>query len=309
MINPSLISAPTLPPFTTPPIPRHSHPLPHCSAADPSPLKSFSHWPLSSAHPLLTAGSARRNRSSLSLTTLSDLNAASLALHPAPFALLAPATPTSPCRPFSFSTSFTFRISSPNAAGLGGEGLAFVMLPTPTLGLPGPSLGYGRLLLPPGSTTAAAAADDGSSVSSVASSQLSKRAFLPRSLVLLPCCSDVLLICFFPPARPSSTAAPVLRSLTCPVPSNPYPQQQRSLVVEFDTCASPEFWGRQEHHVGVNLDGSMLASSPCLPLHTPLPLSLPNFPHSFHSSSGVWQWSLTQAPLRSSGTGRSTTWG
>ncbi|CAI7764051.1 unnamed protein product, partial [Closterium sp. NIES-53] len=138
------------------------------TSTDPSPLKSFSHWPLSSAHPLLTAGSARRNRSSLSLTTLSDLNAASLALHPTPFALLAPATPSSPCRPFSFSTSFTFRISSPNAAGLGGEGLAFVLLPTPTLGLPGPSLGYGRLLLPPGSTAAAAAAADGSSVSTAA---------------------------------------------------------------------------------------------------------------------------------------------
>ncbi|CAI7834040.1 unnamed protein product, partial [Closterium sp. NIES-53] len=117
---------------------------------DPSPLNSFSHWPLSSAHPLITAGSARRNSSSLSLTSLSDFNSASLALYPAPFALLAPATPASPCRPFSFSTSFTFRISSPNAAGLGGEGLAFVMLPTPTLGLPGPSLGYGRVLLPPG---------------------------------------------------------------------------------------------------------------------------------------------------------------
>ncbi|CAI5520935.1 unnamed protein product, partial [Closterium sp. Naga37s-1] len=184
---------------------------------DPSPLKSFSQWPLSSAHPLLTAGSARRNRSSLSLTTLSDLNAASLALHPAPFALLAPATPTSPCRPFSFSTSFTFRISSPNAAGLGGEGLAFVMLPTPTLGLPGPSLGYGRLLLPPGST--ANASDDGSSGSSAAVSS----------------------------------------------------QQHRSLAVEFDTCASPEFWDRQEHHVGVNVDGSMLslASAPVHPVGIP----------------------------------------
>ncbi|CAI5941996.1 unnamed protein product [Closterium sp. NIES-64] len=178
------------------------------AATDPSPLKSFSHWPLSSAHPLLTAGSTRRNRSSLSLTTLSDLNAAALALHPTPFALLAPATPSSPCRPFSFSTSFTFRISSPNAAGLGGEGLAFVMLPTPTLGLPGPSLGYGRLLLPPGSTTGA---DD---------SQL---------------------------------------------------QQQRSLAVEFDTASSPEFWDRPDHHVGVNLHGSMLslASAPVHPLGIP----------------------------------------
>ncbi|CAI5482557.1 unnamed protein product [Closterium sp. Yama58-4] len=161
-------------------------------------------------HPLLTAGSARRNRSSLSLTTLSDVNAASLALHPAPFALIAPATPTSPCRPFSFSTSFTFRISSPNAAGLGGEGLAFVMLPTPTLGLPGPSLGYGRLLLPPGSTT--------SVISAAVSSQ-----------------------------------------------------QHRSLAVEFDTSASPEFFDRQEHHVGVNLDGSMLslASAPVHPVGIP----------------------------------------
>ncbi|CAI5981483.1 unnamed protein product [Closterium sp. NIES-64] len=132
-------------------------------ATNPSPLKCFSHWPLSRAHPLLTAGSARRNSSSLALTTLSDLNSAALALHPAPFALLAPATPASPCRPFSFSTSFAFRISSPNAAGLGGEGLAFVMLPTPTLGLPGPSLGYGRVPLPPGSTTGA---DHSSDVSS-----------------------------------------------------------------------------------------------------------------------------------------------
>ncbi|CAI5532761.1 unnamed protein product [Closterium sp. Naga37s-1] len=177
-------------------------------SVDPSPLKSFTHWPLSSSHPLLTAGSTRRNPSSLSLTTLSDLNAAALALHPTPFALLAPATPSSPCRPFSFSTSFTFRISSPNAAGLGGEGLAFVMLPTPTLGLPGPSLGYGRLLLPPGSTTGT---DDSQ------------------------------------------------------------PQQHRSLAVEFDTSSSPEFWDRPDHHVGVNLHGSMLslASAPVHPLGIP----------------------------------------
>ncbi|CAI5485439.1 unnamed protein product [Closterium sp. Naga37s-1] len=178
--------------------------------ANPSPLKSFTHWPLSSSHPLLTAGSTRRNRSSLSLTTLSDLNAAALALHPTPFALLAPATPSSPCRPFSFSTSFSFRISSPNAAGLGGEGLAFVMLPSPTLGLPGPSLGYGRLLLPPGSTTGA---DNASGVSS----------------------------------------------------------QHRSLAVEFDTASSPEFFDRPDHHVGVNLHGSMLslASAPVHPLGIP----------------------------------------
>ncbi|CAI5485421.1 unnamed protein product, partial [Closterium sp. Naga37s-1] len=180
---------------------------------NPSPLKCFSHWPLSRAHPLLTAGSARRNSSSLSLTTLSDLNAAALALHPAPFALLAPATPSSPCRPFSFSTSFAFRISSPNAAGLGGEGLAFVMLPTPMLGLPGPSLGYGRVLLPPGSTTGA---DNSSDVSS-------------------------------------------------------QPQQHRSLAVEFDTSSSPQFFDRPDHHVGVNLHGSMLslASVPVHPLGIP----------------------------------------
>ncbi|CAI6004061.1 unnamed protein product [Closterium sp. NIES-65] len=179
---------------------------------NPSPLKSFTHWPLSSSHPLLTAGSARRNRSSLSLTTLSDLNSAALALHPAPFALLDPATPSSPCRPFSFSTSFTFRIS-PNAAGLGGEGLAFVMLPSPTLGLPGPSLGYGRLLLPPGSTIGA---DDSGSIGAVSS-------------------------------------------------------QQRSLAVEFDTSSSPEFFDRSDHHVGVNLHGSMLSltSAPVHPLGIP----------------------------------------
>ncbi|CAI5979398.1 unnamed protein product [Closterium sp. NIES-65] len=202
------------------------------AATDPSPLKSFSHWPLSSAHPLLTAGSTRRNRSSLSLTTLSDLNAAALALHPTPFALLAPATPSSPCRPFSFSTSFTFRISSPNAAGLGGEGLAFVMLPTPTLGLPGPSLGYGRLLLPPGSTTGA---DD----SQVRASHQHQQ------------CSI---------------------SGTCHLRYVSYPlQQQRSLAVEFDTASSPEFWDRPDHHVGVNLHGSMLslASAPVHPLGIP----------------------------------------
>ncbi|CAI5501409.1 unnamed protein product [Closterium sp. Naga37s-1] len=184
-------------------------------SADPSPLKSFSHWPLSSSHPLLTAGSTRRNPSSLSLTTLSDRHAVSLALHPAPFALLAPATPSSPCRPFSFSTSFAFRISSPNAAGLGGEGLAFVMLPSPTLGLPGPSLGYGRLLLPPGSTTGT---DDSGSTSAVSS------------------------------------------------------QQHRSLAVEFDTSSSPEFFDRPDHHVGVNLHGSMLSLSSA-PVH---PLGIPS---------------------------------
>ncbi|CAI6008656.1 unnamed protein product [Closterium sp. NIES-65] len=189
--------------------------------ANPSPLKSFTHWPLSSSHPLLTAGSTRRNRSSLSLTTLSDLNAAALALHPTPFALLAPATPSSPCRPFSFSTSFSFRISSPNAAGLGGEGLAFVMLPSPTLGLPGPSLGYGRLLLPPGSTTGA---DNASGVS-----------------------SQVCVI------------------------SKYVSSQHRSLAVEFDTASSPEFFDRPDHHVGVNLHGSMLslASAPVHPLGIP----------------------------------------
>ncbi|CAI6008654.1 unnamed protein product, partial [Closterium sp. NIES-65] len=189
--------------------PHHSH----RPAANPSPLKSFTHWPLSSSHPLLTAGSARRNRSSLSLTTLSNLNSAALALHPAPFALLDPATPSSPCRPFSFSTSFTFRISSPNAAGLGGEGLAFVMLPSPTLGLPGPSLGYGRLLLPPGNRIGA---DDSGSIGAVSS-------------------------------------------------------QQRSLAVEFDTSSSPEFFDRSDHHVGVNLHGSMLslASAPVHPLGIP----------------------------------------
>ncbi|CAI5984994.1 unnamed protein product [Closterium sp. NIES-64] len=210
----SLIPPPFLPhplPSPLPPFPPTPHPC-HFPAADPSPLKSFSQWPLSRAHPLLTAGSARHNSSSLALTTLSDLNAAALALHPAPFALLAPATPASPCRPFSFSTSFAFRISSPNAAGLGGEGLAFVMLPTPMLGLPGPSLGYGRVLLPPESTTGA----DNSS-------------------------SDV--------------------------PS----QQQRSLAVEFDTSSSPQFWDRPDHHVGVNLRGSMLslASVPVHPLGIP----------------------------------------
>ncbi|CAI5501413.1 unnamed protein product [Closterium sp. Naga37s-1] len=197
---------------------------------DPSPLKSFSHWPLSSSHPLLTAGSTRRNRSSLSLTTLSDLNAAALALHPTPFALLTPATPSSPCRPFSFSTSFTFRISSPNAAGLGGEGLAFVMLPSPTLGLPGPSLGYGRLLLPPGSTTGA---DD----SQVRASHQHQQCSISGTCHLTYVSS----------------------------------QQHRSLAVEFDTSSSPEFFDRPDHHVGMNLHGSMLslASAPVHPLGIP----------------------------------------
>ncbi|CAI5532769.1 unnamed protein product [Closterium sp. Naga37s-1] len=179
------------------------------------------------AHPLLTAGSARCNPSSLSLTTLSDLDTAALALHPTPFALLAPATPSSPCRLFSFSTSFTFRISSPNAAGLGGEGLAFAMLPSPTLGLPGPSLGYGRLLLPPGSTTGADNASDVSSQVHVIS-----------------------VMCH-------------LRYVSS--------QQHRSLAVEFDTSSSPEFFDRPDHHVGVNLHGSMLslASAPMHPLGIP----------------------------------------
>ncbi|CAI5942007.1 unnamed protein product [Closterium sp. NIES-64] len=204
---------------------------------NPSPLKSFTHWPLSSSHPLLTAGSARRNRSSLSLTTLSDLNSAALALHPAPFALLDPATPSSPCRPFSFSTSFTFRIS-PNAAGLGGEGLAFVMLPSPTLGLPGPSLGYGRLLLPPGSTIGA---DDSGSIGAVSS-------------------------------------------------------QQRSLAVEFDTSSSPEFFDRSDHHVGVNLHGSMLSLTSA-PVH---PLGIP----SSRSSSSPFSRSSRSASSSSSASAR-----
>ncbi|CAI5484236.1 unnamed protein product [Closterium sp. Yama58-4] len=272
------------------------------SSADPSPLNSFSHWPLSSAHPLLTAGSARRNRASLSLTTLSDLNSASLALHPAPFALLAPATPASPCRPFSFSTSFAFRISSPNAAGLGGEGLAFVMLPSPTLGLPGPSLGYGRLLLPPGSTTGADNSNDVSSqvhvisgtchlsyvssevrtchlryvschlsyVSSLAVRLLSAGFFIashPPDLLCLSCISHsysaTLLFCLSAATPPSHTRYP---------PSHTrYPQQQRSLAVEFDTSSSPEFLDRPDHHVGVNLHGTMLslASAPVHPVGIP----------------------------------------
>ncbi|CAI5981476.1 unnamed protein product [Closterium sp. NIES-64] len=208
-------------------------------ATNPSPLKRFSHWPLSRAHPLLTAGSARRNSSSLSLTTLSDLNAAALALHPAPFALLAPATPSSPCRPFSFSTSFAFRISSPNAAGLGGEGLAFVMLPTPMLGLPGPSLGYGRVLLPPGSTTGA---DNSSDVSSQQQRSLAVEFDTSSS----PQFWD----------RPDHHVGP---------------QQHRSLAVEFDTSSSPQFFDRPDHHVGVNLHSSMLslASVPVHPLGIP----------------------------------------
>ncbi|CAI5485417.1 unnamed protein product [Closterium sp. Naga37s-1] len=241
--HPRLTHSPSLPhPLLSPlpPFPPTPHPC-HCPAADPSPLKSFSHWPLSSAHPLITAGSARRNSSSLSLTSLSDFNSASLALHPAPFALLAPATPASPCRPFSFSTSFTFRISSPNAAGLGGEGLAFVMLPTPTLGLPGPSLGYGRVLLPPGST---AGADNSSSSSGVSSQQ-------HRSLAV------------------EFDTSKSLKHFS--LPSLYHPQQHRSLAVEFDTSASLEFWDRPDHHVGVNLHGSMLslASAPVHPLGIP----------------------------------------
>ncbi|CAI5978737.1 unnamed protein product [Closterium sp. NIES-65] len=260
--------------------------------ANPSPLKCFSHWPLSRVHPLLTAGSARRNSSSLALTTLSNLNSAALALHPVPFALLAPATPASPCRPFSFSTSFAFRISSPNAAGLGGEGLAFVMLPTPTLGLPGPSLGYGRVPLPPGSTTGADHSSDVSSqqwsmavefdtssspeffdhpdhhvgvnlhgsMLSLASApvhSLTLLLFLFCSLLLLLCRSAVLLLLLL-----------LLPPLSFPPPSM---QQQRSLAVEFDTSSSPEFFDRPDHHVGVNLHGSMLslASAPVHPLGIP----------------------------------------
>ncbi|CAI5985004.1 unnamed protein product [Closterium sp. NIES-64] len=277
--HPRLTHSPSLPHPSSPPLPPFPptpHPC-HCPAADPSPLKSFSHWPLSSAHPLITAGSARRNSSSLSLTSLSDFNSASLALHPAPFALLAPASPASPCRPFSFSTSFTFRISSPNAAGLGGEGLAFVMLPTPTLGLPGPSLGYGRVLLPPGSTAGA----DNSSSSSGVSSQL---LFLCMScsLLLLLCVSAVLFICCSPLLLPLPCTAAQDRSLAVEfdtskslkhfsLPSLYHPQQHRSLAVEFDTSASLEFWDRPDHHVGVNLHGSMLslASAPVHPLAIP----------------------------------------
>ncbi|CAI5940755.1 unnamed protein product [Closterium sp. NIES-65] len=317
--HPRLTHSPSLPhPLLSPlpPFPPTPHPC-HCPAADPSPLKSFSHWPLSSAHPLITAGSARRNSSSLSLTSLSDFNSASLALHPAPFALLAPATPASPCRPFSFSTSFTFRISSPNAAGLGGEGLAFVMLPTPTLGLQGPSLGYGRVLLPPGST---AGADNSSregidfvmiplpsfglprggmlisfiSFFSLASRVSSSFSCLPSSLFIVCCSSSAclaLFCCCFAFLRFSLSAAPLCcspshaqqhRSLAVEydtskslkhfsLPSLYHPQQHRSLAVEFDTSASLEFWDRPDHHVGVNLHGSMLslASAPVHPLGIP----------------------------------------
>ncbi|CAI5984056.1 unnamed protein product [Closterium sp. NIES-65] len=281
--HPRLTHSPSLPHPSSPPLPPFPptpHPC-HCPAADPSPLKSFSHWPLSSAHPLITAGSARRNSSSLSLTSLSDFNSASLALHPAPFALLAPASPASPCRPFSFSTSFTFRISSPNAAGLGGEGLAFVMLPTPTLGLPGPSLGYGRVLLPPGST---AGADNSSSSSGVSSQSTQKLLFLCMScsLLLLLCVSAVLFICCSPLLLPLPCTAAQDRSLAVEfdtskslkhfsLPSLYHPQQHRSLAVEFDTSASLEFWDRPDHHVGVNLHGSMLslASAPVHPLAIP----------------------------------------
>ncbi|GJP33181.1 hypothetical protein CLOM_g17742 [Closterium sp. NIES-68] len=179
---------------------------------DPSTVKSFCFWPIKTTHPLLTAGSARRSPSSLALTALSDVNSAALALHPAPFALLAPATPASPCRPFSFATSFAFRISSPNAAGLGAHGMAFVMLPEPTLGLPGPSLGYGRVLVPAGRVSSTSDAN----VSSVASSQ-------------------------------------------------------HSLAVEFDTSGSPEFFDRPDHHVGVNVDFSLvsLASASVHPVGLP----------------------------------------
>ncbi|CAI5482868.1 unnamed protein product [Closterium sp. Yama58-4] len=252
-----------IPPAALPPIP---HPC-HFPAADPSPLKSFSHWPLSTAHPLLTAGSARRNRAALSLTTLSDLNSAALALHPSPFALLAPATPASPCRPFSFSTSFAFRISSPNAAGLGGEGLAFVMLPSPTLGLPGPSLGYGRVLLPPGSTT-------GASASEVRSS------YHPSPTLGLPGPSLGYGRVLLPPwsmtgadnsSSSSGVSSQALILLSTHPSSPPHPQQQRSLAVEFDTSFSPEFFDRPDHHVGVNLHGSMLslASAPVHPVGIP----------------------------------------
>ncbi|CAI7810735.1 unnamed protein product [Closterium sp. NIES-54] len=109
------------------------------AASSPS---SFYYSRLNSS-PLLTSGSARLLPSSLRLTPLSPPHQAGLALHPTPFPLVSPANPTSPCRPYSFS-SFSFHLSSPHPAALGADGFAFVLLPDPTVGLPGPNMGYGR---------------------------------------------------------------------------------------------------------------------------------------------------------------------
>ncbi|CAI6008698.1 unnamed protein product, partial [Closterium sp. NIES-65] len=81
--------------------------------------------------------------------------------------------------------------------------------------------------------------------------------FLFCSLLLLLCRSAVLLLLLL-----------LLPPLSFPPPSM---QQQRSLAVEFDTSSSPEFFDRPDHHVGVNLHGSMLslASAPVHPLGIP----------------------------------------
>ncbi|CAI5507139.1 unnamed protein product [Closterium sp. Naga37s-1] len=121
------------------------HPWCEILEAAASAPPSFSYSRLNSSSPLLTSGSARLLPSSLRLTPLSPPHQAGLALHPTPFALVSPSTPTSSCRPYSFSSSFSFRLSSPqSAAALGADGFAFVLLPDPTVGLPGPNMGYGR---------------------------------------------------------------------------------------------------------------------------------------------------------------------
>ncbi|CAI6001727.1 unnamed protein product, partial [Closterium sp. NIES-65] len=209
-----------------------------------------------------------------------------------------------PCRPFSFSTSFTFRISSPNAAGLGGEGLAFVMLPTPTLGLQGPSLGYGRVLLPPGST---AGADNSSSSSGVSSQAcVSKEQLLSLNsvgigregidFVMIPLPSFGLprggmlisFISFF------SLASRVSSSFSC-LPSSLFIVCCSSSACLALFCCCFAF-------LRFSLSAAPLCCSPSMhsstgasrwsTTHLNLSSTSPSPPSTIHSSTGAWQWTV-----------------
>ncbi|CAI5987550.1 unnamed protein product [Closterium sp. NIES-64] len=188
---------------------------------------SFSYSPLTSSSPLLTSGSARLLPSSLRLTPLSPPHQAGLALHPTPFPLVSPATPTSPCRPYSFSSSFSFRLSSPHPAALGADGLAFVLLPDPTVGLPGPNMGYGRR--PYRQEEMFVELEGGEE-------QLCE---VENGAVT---CTTI--------GGSSGSGATLNSSLP----------HQHSLAVEFDTSSTRLFSDPTTHHVGINVDYSMTSA-------------------------------------------------
>ncbi|CAI5480705.1 unnamed protein product [Closterium sp. Yama58-4] len=198
---------------------------------------SFSYSRLNSS-PLLTSGSARLLPSSLRLTPLSPPHQAGLALHPTPFPLVSPATPTSPCRPYSFSSSFSFRLSSTNPAALGADGFAFVLLPDPTVGLPGPNMGYGRRPY----RQEEAPLDPGGGGSDGGGGEF--------------CVEDEngIITC-----TPMDSGGGITLNSSLP--------HLHSLAVEFDTSSTRLFLDPTVQHVGINVDYSMTGEGEAVLVH------------------------------------------